>query len=161
VHTWPGLAAIGAGLIHLGSSVGAAPVALTPLFFLGVAEVLWGVVALSRTVPPAASPAAVGTAVALVGTVVGLLLPPAAARHGAPVTLGVPPVAFAAGGALDLTLGVLLTVHLLRGRIEPRPPRPLRFVLEVGGAAAVIAVLVTQSLAATSVGGGSMPMQMH
>lgn len=161
MRTWPGLAAIGAGLIHLGSSVGAAPVALTPLFFLGVAEVLWGVMALSRTVPPAASAAAVGTAVALVGTVVALLLPGSAARHGAPVSLGVPPVAFAAGGALDLALGVLLAVHLLRGRIEARPPRPLRFVLEVGGAAAVVAILVTQSLAATSVGGGSTPMQMH
>jgi len=161
VRTWPGLAAIGAGLIHLGSSVGASPVALTPLFLLGVAEVLWGVLALSRTAPPAASGAAAGTAVALVGTVVGLLLPPAAARHGVPVTLGVPPVAFAVGGVLDLALGVLLTVHLLRGRIESRPPRPLRFVLEVGGAAAVVAVLVTQALAATSVGGGSMPMQMH
>ena len=55
---------------------------------------------------------------------------------------------------------MLLVVHLLRGRIETRPTRPLRFVLEAGAAAAVVAVLVTQGLAATSVG-GSMPMQMH
>ena len=160
MRTWPGLAAIGAGLIHLGSSVGAVPAALTPLLLLGVAEVLWGVLALSRTAPPAAPAAAGGTAVALVGTVIGLLLPGSAARHGFSVSLGVPPVAFAVGGALDLAVGVLLVVHLLRGRIETRPTRPLRFVLEAGAAAAVVAVLVTQGLAATSVG-GSMPMQMH
>ena len=160
MRTWPGLAAIGAGLIHLGTSVGAAPVALAPLLLLGVAEVLWGVLALSRVDPPGAVATAAVTAVALVGTVVALLLPPSAARHGVPVSLEVPPVAFAAAGALDLAVGVLLAVHLLRGRIEARAPRPLRFVLEVGGAAAVVAILVAQTLAATA-GGGSMPMRMH
>jgi hypothetical protein len=160
VRTWPGLAAIGAGLIHLGSSVGAAPLALTPLFFVGVGEVLWGVLALSRAAPPHAAEAATGVAAVLVGTVVALLLPPSAARHGAPVALGVPPSAFAAAGVLDLALGVLLAVHLARaGRVRP-DSRPLRFVLEAAAAAAVVAVLVTQGLAATSVG-GSAPMRMH
>jgi hypothetical protein len=160
VRTWPGLAAIGAGLIHLAASVGAAPIALTPLFFAGVAEVLWGVLALSRPVPPHAVQATVGTAVVLVGTVVALLLPPAAARHGSPIALGVAPGAFAGAGALDLALGVLLAAHLGRSSGVRADPRPLRFVLEAGAAAAVVAILVTQSLAATSVG-GSGPMRMH
>lgn len=159
MRTWPGLAAIGAGLIHLGSSVGAAPIALTPLFFVGVAEVLWGVLALSRPVPPHAVQAAAGTAVVLVGTVVALLLPSSAARHGSAVELGVAPGALAGAGALDLALGVLLAVRL-GGAGRGRPDaRPLRFVLEAGAAATVVAILVAQSLAATSAG-GSAPMRM-
>jgi hypothetical protein len=159
VRTWPGLAAVGAGLIHLGGSAGAVPAVLVPLLLVGIAEVLWGVLALSRPVPPMAASAAPATALALVGTVVALLLPSSAARHGAAVSFGVPAGVFGGAGALDLALGVLLAVHLGRGRPESAPSRPVRFVLEAAAGAAVVAVVVTQSLAATSAG-GSMPMHM-
>lgn len=158
MRTWPGLAAIGAGLIHLGSAAGTAPAVLLPLALLGGLEVLWGVAALAPTVPPAPRAAAVGVGVALVLAVVALLLPGAAARHGAVVDLGVPPAAFGGAGALELVLGVLLAIHLGRGRREPGEAHPIRFLLAAAPAAALVAILVTKSLAATSVGG---TMQMH
>jgi hypothetical protein len=158
MRTWPGLAAIGAGLIHLGSAAGTAPAILVPLALLGVLELLWGVAALARTPVPAPVPAAIGIGLALVAGVVALLLPPSAARHGAMVDLGVPPSAFLGAGALDLVVGLLVGVQLLRaGRIRAES-RPVRFLLEAAAAAAVVAVVTTQSLAATSVGG---TMQMH
>ncbi|MBW4041243.1 MAG: hypothetical protein HIU86_03830 [Acidobacteria bacterium] len=158
MRTWPGLAAIGAGLIHLGSAAGTAPTVLVPLALLGGAEVLWGVAALARPAPPSPRAASVGAGVALLLTVVALLLPPAAARHGSVVSFGVPAGAFAGAGVLDLAVGALLAVHLLRGAARPGEPRPLPFLLAAGAAAAAVAIVTTQSLAATSVGG---TMQMH
>jgi 4-amino-4-deoxy-L-arabinose transferase-like glycosyltransferase len=158
VRTWPGLAAIGAGLIHLGAASGTAPAVLIPLAVLGGLEVLWGVVALGRPTPPAPRAAAIGVAVALLLSVVALLLPPAAARHGASVDLGVPAAAFGGAGALDLVLGVLLAIRLGIGLRDAGESHPLRFLTAAATAAAVVAVVTTQSLAATSVGG---TMQMH
>jgi hypothetical protein len=149
---------MGAGLIHLGAAAGTSPAVLVPLVLLGGAEVLWGVTALSRPVPPAPRAAAAAVAVALVLTVVALLLPPSAARHGAVVDLGVPPAAFGGSGVLDLVLGVLVAIHLGRGLRAPADSRPVPFVLAAMAAAAVVAIVTTQSLAATSVGG---TMQMH
>jgi hypothetical protein len=158
VRTWPGLAAIGAGLIHLGSAAGTTPSVLIPLVLIGVVELLWGVLALSRTAPPAPKAAAGAVGAVLLLTVVALLLPPSAMRHGAEVDLGVPAGAFGGAGALDLVVGVLLALHLRGVRTGTEEPRPLRFLLAAAVAAAVVAVVTTQSLAATSVGGS---MQMH
>ena len=158
MRTWPGLAAIGAGLIHLGSAAGTTPAVLVPLALLGATEVLWGVLALARPVPPAARGAAVGVGVALLLTVVALLLPPSASRHGVVVAFGVPPAAFAGAGALDLAVGVLLAVHL--GRAEPASgeTRTGPFLIAAAAAAATVAIVTTQALAATSVGGTTMHM---
>ena len=158
MRTWPGLAAIGAGLIHLGSAAGTTPAVLIPLALLGGMEVLWGVAALAGPVPPAARAASIGAGAALLLTVVALLLPPAAHRHGSVVSFGVPAGAFAGAGALDLVVGVLLAVHLLRGPVRPGESRPLPFLLAAGVAAAAVAIVTTQSLAGTSLGG---TMQMH
>ncbi len=158
MRTWPGLAAIGAGLIHLGAAAGTSPAVLAPLAALGLLEVLWGVAALSRPVPPAPRAAAVGASVALVLAVVALLLPPSAARHGAVVAFGVPPAAFGGAGALDLVVGLLVAIHLAGGRPVERESRPARFLLAAGAAAAIVAIVTPQSLAATSVG-GTMQMQ--
>jgi hypothetical protein len=118
VRTWPGLAAIGAGLIHLGSAAGTGPATLVPLVLVGTAELLWGVVALSRPVPPAPRAGAAGAGAVLLLTVVALLLPPSAMRHGSHVDLGVPAVAFGGAGVLVLAVGVLLAVHL--GGVQAR-----------------------------------------
>jgi hypothetical protein len=158
VRTWPGLAAIGAGLIHLGSAAGTRPEILTPLAILGVAELLWGVLALARPVLPAVRAASIGVGTALVLGVVALLLPPSAARHGSSVDLGVPAGSFAGAGVLDLAVAVLLAVHIGRGRRPAGESGPLRFLLAAGAAAAVVAILTTKSLAATSVGGTTMHM---
>jgi hypothetical protein len=157
VRTWPGLAAIGAGLIHLGSAAGTTTPVVVPLILAGLAEVLWGILALSRPVPPVPRAAAAGVGLLLLLTVVALLLPPSAARHGSHVALGVPPTALWGAGALDLAVGVLLAIALGGARRDPAESRPLRFLLAAGAAAATVAVVTTQSLAATSVG-GSMPM---
>lgn len=158
MRTWPGLAAIGAGLIHLGSAAGTTPPVLVPLVLIGVAELLWGVVALSRPVPPAAKGAAVAIGGVLLLTAVALLLPPSAARHGGQVALGVPAAAFGGAGVLDVVVAVLLAVHLGGFGRPTGESRPARFLIAAAGAAAVVAVVTTQSLAATSVGG---TMQMH
>ena len=158
VRTWPGLAAIGAGLIHLGSAAGTTPPVLVPLVLIGVAELLWGVLALSRPVPPAPKGAAVAIGGVVLLTVVALLLPPSAARHGTEVALGVPATAFGGAGALDVVVAAVLTVHLGGFSRPTGESRPARFLIAAAGAAAVVAVVTTQSLAATSVGG---TMQMH
>jgi hypothetical protein len=158
VRTWPGLAAIGAGLIHLGAAAGTRPEVLVPLALLGTVELLWGVAALARPALPVVRAASVGIGIALVMGVVALLLPPSAARHGEVVDLGVPAAAFAGAGALDLAVGVLLAVRLGGGRRTAGESRPLRFLLAAGAAATVVAILTTGSLAATSVGGTTMHM---
>lgn len=157
MRTWPGLAAIGAGLIHLGSAAGTAPAVLAPLALLGTAEVLWGVAALALPSLPVPRGAAVGVGAALVLATVALLLPESAARHGAEVDFGVPAAAFAGAAALDLVVGVLLAIRLARPAATGEPGA-VRFLLAAAGAAAVVAVITTQSLAATSVGGS---MHMH
>lgn len=158
MRTWPGLAAIGAGLIHLGSAAGTAPAVLVPLAVLGAAEVLWGVGALARPELPFPRGAAAAVVVAVILGAVGLLLPAAAARHGGTVDLGVPAGAFGGAGALDLVLAVLIATRLVRGRADAAEPHPVRFLLAAGLAAALVAIVTTESLAATSVGG---PMRMH
>jgi hypothetical protein len=158
VRTWPGLAAIGAGLIHLGSASGAPLAVLIPLSAVGAAEVLFGILALARDEPPAARIGAGALAAVLVLSVVALLLPGSAARHGSVVDLGVPAIAFAGAAVLDLVLGVLLALQA-SGLRRPAGGGPVRFLLAAALGAGVVAVITTQSLAATSVG-GSMPM-MH
>lgn len=158
MRTWPGLAAIGAGLIHLGAAAGTRPGVLVPLVVLGVAELLWGVAALARPALPLVRVAAAAAGTAIVLGVVALLLPPSAARHGEIVDLGVPAGAFGGAAVLDLAVGVLLAVHLGTGRRTAGESRPVRFLLAAGAAAAVVAVLTTKSLAATSVGGSTMHM---
>ena len=158
MRTWPGLVAVGAGLIHLGSAPGTPPVVLGVLVLVGGTELLWGVAALGRPAPPAPYPAAGALLLVALLTVEALLLPPAAARTGAGVTFGLSTGALLGAGALDLVLGGLLAQHLLRGRREAATQRPIPFLLSAGAAAAVVAFVATQSLAGTSVGG---TMQMH
>ena len=158
MRTWPGLAAIGAGLVHLGTAAGGPLPLLVPLVLMGAAELLWGVLALARPRPPAARPALLGVGGVLVLTVVGVLLPPAAERYGEALPFSVPAVALLGGGALDAALGLLLLIHLERGGPAARESGPVAFLLAAGGAAALVAVTTTASLASTGLGG---PMRMH
>ncbi|WP_375387410.1 hypothetical protein [uncultured Amnibacterium sp.] len=157
MRTWPGLAAIGAGLIHLGSAPEAPPVVLAVLVLVGGAELLWGVAALGQPVPPAP----VGAGVALMGvallTAEALLLPPAAAQRGSEVSFGLSTGAVLGAAALDLALGGLLALHLGRGRPQAARQGALRFLVAAGAAAAAVAFVTIQSLAGTS-SGGTMPM---
>lgn len=157
MRTWPGLAAIGAGLIHLGSAPGTTPAVLVLLVLVGGAELLWGVAALSRAAPPVPLRAAAGLLVVLLLTVEALLLPPAAGRTGSPLPLGLPLGAILGAGLLDLVVGGLIGAHLARGRRAPEEQRPLPFLLAAAAGAVAVAVVTTQSLVDTAVG-GSMQM---
>jgi hypothetical protein len=158
VRTWPGLAAIGAGLIHLGSAPTTPPLVLAVLVTAGAAELLWGVAALARPAPPVPEAAIGGLLGIGVLTVEALLLPSAAARHGAEVVLGLPTGAVLGAAALDLVVGAIVATFLVRGRPVPGEQRAVPFLLLAAVAAGVIAVVTTQSLSATSVGG---TMHMH
>ena len=158
MRTWPGLAAIGAGLIHLGSAPSTPPAVLTVLVLVGAAELLWGVAALARPLPPAPLRTLAGLGVVLLLTVEALLLPPAAAHSGTVVSFGLAPGAVLGAGALDVVLAGLLAASIGLGRRATGPGRPLPFLLSAGAAAAVVAMVTTSSLAGTAVGGG---MEMH
>lgn len=157
MRTWPGLGALGAGLIHLGSAAGTTPLVLIPLALIGAAEVVWGVATLARPTPLRPVAAAAGVGAVLLLTAVALLLPPSAARYGESVSFGVPAAAFGGAGLLDLGVGVLLAMHLARPTREVRAEGPLPFLGATGAAATAVAFVVIRSLAETSAG-GSMPM---
>jgi len=159
VRTWPGLAAIGAGLIHLGSAAGAPVAVLVPLAAVGVVELLLGVLVLARDEALLARAGLGAVAGVLVLSAVAILLPPAAARRGAVVDLGVPAAAFAGAAALDLAVAVLLVLRVTGG-FPRRQGGAVGFLVATAAAAAVVAVVTTQSLAVTAVGGGP-PMTMH
>jgi hypothetical protein len=158
VRTWPGLAAIGAGLIHLGSAPSTPPAVLAVLVLVGGAELLWGVAALGRPVPPAPLAAVVALGVVLLLALEALLLPPAAARSGSAVSFGLTSTAVLGAAGLDVAVGVLLAVRLGLRRPAPAETRPLAFLTAAGAAAAAVAVVTTASLAGTGLGGA---MRMH
>lgn len=150
MRTWPGLAALGAGIIHLGIAAASPPLLLALLAVTGAAEVGWGVVALARQATPAPRGALV-TAAALVALWVLALLLPAAAAHHAGGTRSTLPIGPAAGAALlDLTVASLLALSLRRR--GPGNDGSAGFLIAAAAAAAVVAGITVASLAGTSVG---------
>lgn len=155
MRTWPGLAAIGAGLIHLGMAAGAAPLQLVLFALAGAAEAGWGVIALSRPVPrPTLSLAA---AVVLVAGQIAVLLSGSHAHDAAAtVTPGSPAVPLGpmlGGMLLDLVVTALLAVRLRRGSAVDLDRGAVRFLIGAGVGAAAVAVVTATSLAGTAVGG--------
>ena len=153
MRTWPGLAAIGAGLIHLGIAAGSPPLQLALFALVGAAEALWGVVALART-PPRPT----GTLAAAVVVVVAQLavLLGGAHDHGvaAPSTgsSAVPPGAMIGAMLLDLVLAVMLAVRMRRGSRDA-DAGAVRFLLGAAIGASAVAVVTATSLAGTALGG--------
>src|SRR3954452_14232196 len=111
VRTWLGLAALGAGLIHLAVAAGAPPALLAAFAVLGAAEVAWGATALARRTVPVPRSALAG---AMVPTLVwvGLLFAGADSAHGAAHASGVHPVGTVALAA-TLPVGPMLAGSLL------------------------------------------------
>lgn len=156
MRTWPGLAALGAGIIHLGIAAGSPALLLIPLVLIGATELLWGVAALARPTLPLPMPALV-VAAAVVGLwVVSLLV--AAADHHAAMTAPLPEGAMAGAGLLDLAVSVIIAVQLRRGPRTAGEPSPSAFLIPAAAAAAIVALITISSLAGTSVGG---TMRMH
>jgi hypothetical protein len=165
VRTWVGLAAVGAGLIHLGVAAGAPIAALLAYAALGAAEVAWGVAALARETLPLPRTALAGAAVAI-GVELVSLLAPAGAGHGGMHMTGaaapaVPASSLLGAAVLDLAVAAALAVVLRRGRRAPGPFPPVwPYLGGVVGGAAVVAALTSASLGATPV--GALAMQgMH
>src|SRR3954454_12606569 len=90
VRTWLGLAALGAGLIHLAVAAGAPPALLAAFAALGAAEVAWGAAALARWGVPVPRTALVAAMLPTLAWV-GLLLAGAGGAHGAEHVAGAHP----------------------------------------------------------------------
>jgi hypothetical protein len=167
VRTWLGLAALGAGLIHLAVAAGAPPVLLAVFAALGAAELAWGVAALARwTVPfPRISVAAI-TVPTLLWVV--LLLVAAGDVHGAahasgthtaamtgPLAAQLPVGPLLAAALLDISIAAVLAVRLRGGRPDGRPthkPGVWTYLVGVLGGAGVIFALTSAALGGTAVG---------
>lgn len=161
MRSWPGLAAVGAGLIHLGIAAGSSPLVLIAFALVGAVEAGWGVAALART-PAPRTRLALGGAVLLVAGWVLLLLLDGAHRHGPDARAdaagasapALPLGAVSGAGLLDLVLAVLLAVALRRGSgAAEREPGPWRFLLGTAAGAGLVAVITASSLASTAIGG--------
>lgn len=158
MRTWPGLAAIGAGLIHLGISAGSAPLQLVLFAVAGAAEAGWGVVALARAAPrPAAALAAAAVlVVAQLAVLLGGAHDHGAAADAAASTTASPAVPLGAligAMLLDLAVAALLAVRLRRGSGAEVDAGPARFLLGAAAGAAAVAVVTASSLAGTALGG--------
>jgi hypothetical protein len=156
---WMGLAALCAGIIHLGLVVSSpAPVAVI-LLLVGLAEIGWAVLTVVRSSVTAPRASLIGFIVPTASW--GALVAVAAAAH-------TPAIASYLGFAamfcatvfelfIALTLAVLLRrrVNLSAPTVQPSAPRFLAGVL-VGGI--LSAMLVTPALAATDAGKYAKPM---
>ena len=165
LRTWIGLAALGAGCIHLAVAAGAPFAVLLGFSVLGTAELAWAVAALARpAIPlPRIAFAVAVTAVAL--EVAVLLLPAAGAHHGAGHHLGaaapVPGLPMLGAALLDLAVAAVLAGGLRRRR-EPTEAFPpvWGYLAGVAAGAGVVAALTSASLGGTAV--GALAMQgMH
>lgn len=156
MRTWPGLTALGAGIIHLGIAAGSPVLLLIPLVLVGVTELVWGVAALARPTPPLPMPSLIAAAAVVGLWVVSLLVP--AADHRAAMTTPLPEGAMTGAGLLDLALTVLLAVHLRRGRPAAGESSAALFLIPAAAAAVIVATITITSLTGTSVGG---TMRMH
>jgi hypothetical protein len=175
VRTWLGLAAMGAGLIHLAVAAAAPPALLATFAGLGAAEVAWGIAALARWTVPLPRTALAG---AMLPTLVwvGLLLAGAGSSHGDGHAAGLHPMA--AGSTLgtdlpvgpmlgatllDLALAVVVALRLRRGRPEERGAEPgvWAYLGGVVGGAGVIFALTSAALGGTAIGASAMHAMGH
>jgi len=163
IRTWLGLAALGAGLVHLALAASAPPGVILVLVVIGGAEVVWGVFALAGRRVPLPRIALGGAVVALAGWAALLLVSAGdmsdmAGVRVAGVGSGLPALPMLGAAALDLACAVALAVVLRRGdRGEAGEPRLWSYLAGVTAGAAVVAGVTSVSLGATAVGAIGMP----
>jgi hypothetical protein len=171
VRTWLGLAALGAGLIHLAVAAGAPPVLLAVFSALGALEVAWAVGALSRwtvplpraAVPAAVLPTLVWVVLLLAGGAHGVSHAGGAHPAGAVLAGELPVGPMLAASLLDLGIAAVLAVRLRRGR-EERPGREPGVWAYLGGVlsgAGLIFALTSAALGGTAVGQSAMHAMGH
>ncbi len=147
LHACTAIAALGAGIVHLGAAVGAPVPVLVSLLALGAAELGWALAALRLGRPPA--PRA-----AVIVAVAGLLALGPLALGGTGLHVG----ALLGAAALQLLAAVLLA---LRPRLREAPERPGRYLVGVLTGALLVGAIATPSLAATTAGGAAVPHGEH
>ena len=175
VRTWLGLAALGAGLIHLAVAAGAPPVLLATFAVLGAAEVAWGVSAFARSTVPLPRLALAG---ALVPTLVwvGTLLTGAGGAHaggshsmtgthaGPTAIAFLPAGPLLAGTVLGLAVAVVLAVRLRRQSADEAAGREPGVWSYLGGVllgTGIIFAVTSVALGGTAVGQAAMRSMGH
>lgn len=145
-----GLAAVGAGLIHLASALGSPPAVAVVVAVVGAAELVWGVIAVTARALPVANAARAGALVPVVLWVLVLLVAGPAQLGPFTSTLRLAPML--AASALDLV--VVASIAIVRRRAAagraPSRGRGAMILLVLCGAA--IAVLTAAALGATEAG---------
>jgi hypothetical protein len=145
-----GIAAIGAGLIHLATAIGSPPAIAAVVAMVGVAEFGWGVVAVVARGIPLPTAARVGAVVPIVLWVLVLLVAGPAQLGPFTSTLRLGPML--AASALDLTVVVGVTIAHRRAIAggARRTGRGAIVATVIGGLA--IAALTAAALTATEAG---------
>jgi hypothetical protein len=143
-----GLAAVGAGLVHLATAIGSPPAVAAVVAVIGIAEFGWGVIAISARSMPL---------VARIGAIVpvalwALVLVVAGPAQLGPFTSTLRLAPMLAASALDLVVvaGVTVAVRRAAGGREPSRGRGAVVMVVLCGAA--IAVLTAAALTATEAG---------
>jgi hypothetical protein len=160
VRTWLGLAALGAGCVHLAVAAGSPLAALAGFSLLGAAELAWGVGALAREAVPLPRLALAGAAVAVAVELLVLLGPVAASAHEgmrAMTGQGLPALPLLGAAVLDLVAAAGLALVVRRGRRPEGPFPPVwGYLAGVVSGAALVGALTSASLGATPVGALAM-----
>jgi hypothetical protein len=144
---WLGFFALGAGLIHLALVIGSPLPIGIPLLVVGIAEFVWGIVALTSPEVPFARVARGAALAPILGWVALLVLAGAAGLSGVRV------LPMLVASLLDVAVAVTITAVLRRDPAhKPRPLRPGPYLLALGAGAVVVAALTIPALAATEVG---------
>ncbi|MGK9147999.1 hypothetical protein KXS11_10270 [Plantibacter flavus] len=160
------LAAIGSGLVLVGTGAGSAPVGAVPLLVLGVASFVWAVVVLRRDRVPFLRT----SFAAAVGTIIVWVVIDALASLGATTAPPLGPMAsstimlLAVAGVLAArlrreTLGAEHTeaTTVPRRPRTPRQPSTARYLLTLLAGAVVVAALTAPALAQTHAGEFAVP----
>ncbi|MCU1437451.1 MAG: hypothetical protein JWP66_538 [Naasia sp.] len=151
VRQWIALAALGAGLVHLGVAAGAPPVLLALFGLLSVAEIAWCVAVLRADRFPLRS-------VALAGALLGPLIWAASLFAGPALSVdaaNLPPAALAGATLLDVIVAAAVALSLRRHpRVQPIASEPHAGLLLAGLALGAVAVtgVALPALGSTSAG---------
>jgi hypothetical protein len=145
-----GVAAIGAGLIHLATAIGSPPVIAAVVAVIGLAEFVWGVVAVVAAGIPLPRAARLGAIVPVVLWVAILLVAGPAQLGPFTSTLRLGPLL--AASALDLVVALGITAAVRRPAASPTGARRPAAVVAIVAACLAIAAVTSVALTATEAG---------
>lgn len=145
-----GIAAIGAGLVHLATAIGSPPAVAAVVAVIGVAEFGWGVVAVASRGIPLPAAARLGAVVPVVLWVLVLVV--AGPAQLGPFTSSIRLAPMLAASALDLVVVIAITAALRRAASGRSPRRGRGPVIATVLAGVAIAALTAAALTATEAG---------